>query len=320
MAPLRVPGQAVAVPAPLTLPDGYTQRPLVLADAAGVTAAMAASQLADLGRVEIEEADIVGDWQRPSYDVSATSVGVLAGATLVAYAECFGSSRADATVHPDHRGRGIGTALARWIRVKGAELGQTEIGMPNPQGSPGDVLLRDLGWLVCWESWELALPEGARIPERPLPAGHALREATAADLEACWQVMEDAFLEWSERERSPLPDWLATVTGRPGFEPWNLRVVTDAGGEVVAACHVLLTEGGEGHVSRIATRRDHRGRGLAQALLADSFAAAGAHGATRSTLATDSRTGALSLYEKVGMVVVDTWVNRAIGTGLSAPT
>jgi len=31
------------------------------------------------------------------------------------------------------------------------------------------------------------------------------------------------------------------------------------------------------------------------------------------TLSTDSRTGALSLYEKVGMEVVDVWVNRAIG-------
>ena len=27
---------------------------------------------------------------------------------------------------------------------------------------------------------------------------------------------------------------------------------------------------------------------------------------------TDSRTGALSLYEKVGMVVTDVWVNRGI--------
>ena len=31
-----------------------------------------------------------------------------------------------------------------------------------------------------------------------------------------------------------------------------------------------------------------------------------------SRLSTDSRTGALSLYEKVGMVVTDVWVNRGI--------
>jgi mycothiol synthase len=307
------------VPTALNLPPGYTQRPLVRADAAAVTAAMAASELADIGRVEIEEADIVGEWQRPSYDVSATSVGVFSGDTLVAYAECFGSFRADATVHPDHRGRGIGTALAGWVAEKAAEIGQPVIGMPNLQGSPGEVLLRDLGWFVRWESWVLALPEGAAIPERPLPLGYAVREATPDDHEACWNLIEDAFLEWSEREKDSLEDWLATVTGRPGFEPWNLRVVTDPAGGVVAACHVLAAGGGDGYVNKIATRRDRRGLGLAQALLADAFAAARAHGAARATRSTDSRTGALAVYEKVGMRVVETWVHRAITTKLSAP-
>ena len=68
----------------------------------------------------------------------------------------------------------------------------------------------------------------------------------------------------------------------------------------------------EGFIARLAVRRDERGRGLAQILLLDGFGQARSHGATRSTLSTDSRTGALSLYEKVGMVVTSTWVNRAI--------
>ena len=53
-------------------------------------------------------------------------------------------------------------------------------------------------------------------------------------------------------------------------------------------------------------------KGLARALLADSFAEARQHGATRSELTTDSRTGALGLYEKVGMEVTSNWVNLAI--------
>ena len=63
-------------------------------------------------------------------------------------------------------------------------------------------------------------------------------------------------------------------------------------------------------IARLATRSDERGRGLAQALLVDAFAVARERGATRSELSTDSRTGALGLYEKVGMVVTSTWVNR----------
>jgi len=68
----------------------------------------------------------------------------------------------------------------------------------------------------------------------------------------------------------------------------------------------------QGHIARLATRADQRSRGLAQALLVDAFAEARQHGATRFELSTDSRTGALSLYEKVGMRVASTWVNRAI--------
>jgi len=58
--------------------------------------------------------------------------------------------------------------------------------------------------------------------------------------------------------------------------------------------------------------RDQRNRGHAQALMVDSFAQGRAHGATTSALLTDSRTGALGLYEKVGMRVTSVWVHRAI--------
>jgi GNAT superfamily N-acetyltransferase len=98
---------------------------------------------------------------------------------------------------------------------------------------------------------------------------------------------------------------------RPGFEPWNLRVVVDDAGDVVGAAFVILSEG-VGFVEKLAVRQDRRGLGLGRALLADSFALAREHGATRSELSTDSRTGALDLYQRVGMEVTSVWVNRAI--------
>lgn len=295
----------------LDLPAGLTTRPLVPTDAAAVTALMAAQELADVGEVVIEEADIVADWQRPGYDVSAGTVGVYDDDRLVAYAEVAFADRGDAAVHPDYRGRGLGTWLAGWMRDKAREKGSTVIGMPVPQGSPGDRLLESLGYRVRWTSWVLQLPEGAAVPDRPVPPGYTVRASTAADWEAAFTVNEDAFLEWSDRERDTFEIWQSQVVRRPGFEPWHLRVVTDPEGAVVAMALLQLHDD-QAYVARLATRADQRGRGLAQALLVDAFAVARAHGATRFELSTDSRTGALTLYEKVGMRVTSAWVNRAI--------
>jgi mycothiol synthase len=295
------------------LPAGLTTRPLRTTDAAAVHRLMAAQELADIGEVAIEEADIVSDWAKPSHDLGARSIGVWDGDTLVAYAELMGADRADTSVLPSHRGRGIGTWLAHWLQDLGRRVGSSVVGMPVPQGSPGDRLLEELGFRVRWTSWVLRLPEGASIPERDLPEGYAIRTAGPDDLRAAHDVLEDAFLEWSVREREPYEDFAAATSGRPGFEPWNLRVAVDGDGQVVGVSLVLVSDdGATGYVDRLAVRADQRRRGIAQALLVDSFAQARAHGTTTSELSTDSRTGALGLYQRVGMLTESVWVNRAI--------
>ena len=270
----------------MQLPEGLIARPLTGADAHAVFEVMAAQEWHDLGRIEIEEADIVGDWQRPSFDVSASTVGIFDADRLVAYAEVGGDGRGDAAVHPQYRGRGIGTALAAWTRELARERGVSIFGMP--------------------------VPEGKQIESQPLPEGYSIRTAEGeADHRAAWTVIEDAFLEWSQRGRQSFEDFCATTLRRPGFEPWNLRIVVDPDGNAVGACFLTLNDD-TGYVSQLAVRRDRRGLGLARALLADAFSNAREHGATRCDLATDSRTGALGLYERVGMVVTGTWVHRAV--------
>ena len=295
------------------LPEGLTTRPLRTSDAGAVHRLMAAQELEDIGQVAIEEADIVSDWAKPSHDLGARSVGVWDGDTLVAYAELMGVDRADTSVLPSHRGRGIGTWLAHWLLDLGRSVGSPVVGMPVPQGSPGDRLMEQLGFRVRWTSWVLKLPEGATIPERGLPEGYVVRTAEPDELRAAHDVLEDAFLEWSVRERESFEDFAAATSGRPGFEPWNLRVALDPEGAVVGVSLVLVSDdGATAYVDRLAVRRDQRNRGIAQALLVDSFARGREHGTRTSELSTDSRTGALPMYERVGMVVDHVWVNRAM--------
>ena len=66
------------------------------------------------------------------------------------------------------------------------------------------------------------------------------------------------------------------------------------------------------YIQKLAVRRDRRGLGLARALLVDAFELGRRHGAVTSALATDSRSGALGLYEQVGMTVTSVWLNRGI--------
>lgn len=287
------------------LPDGFTARPFTHADASAFFEVYAAAEEHDTGEVAIELADIRSDWARPSLDLARHSMGVWLGDRLVAGSDVSRARRADGAVHPDHRGRGIGTALARWTQECARADGGTRVGMTVPAGSSGEDVLRDLGYERGWTSWVLRLPAGERIPERPLPDGYTMANADGSDLRAAHRVIEDAFDEWPERQSTTYEDWAAGVVERDGFEPWQLRVVRSPGGEIVGVCALMLA-GGTAYVDQLATRADHRGRGLAQALLVDAFASGREHGAAVSELATDSRTGALPLYERLGMVVTQT--------------
>lgn len=129
----------------MALPYGLTSRALVLSDAPVVAEVMAAQELVDVGEVVVDEADIVADWQRPSFAVSGSTVGVFDGERLVGYAEVALADRGDAAVHPEYRGRGIGSWLAGWMQQRARARGSAVIGMPVPQGSVGDRLLESLG-------------------------------------------------------------------------------------------------------------------------------------------------------------------------------
>ncbi|MEO7069262.1 MAG: GNAT family N-acetyltransferase [Nostocoides sp.] len=289
------------------LPEHLIARPFVTGDAQAFHAMYAAAELHDAGEAAIEVADVIGDWARPSVDLARHSMGVWDGDLLVAGCDVYRTRRADGVVLPSHRGRGIGSALARWTQAVCAADGGTRVGMTVPAGSDGEVVFADLGYHRGWTSWVLQLPPEAEIADRPLPDGYALRDVDpATELPLVHRVVEAAFNEWPERQPFPYEDWMAAVPERDGFAPWQMRVVTGPDGAIVGVCTLMLAEH-TAYVDQLAVCRTERGRGLAQALLADGFGNGRAHGATVSELSTDSRTGALPLYERLGMLVTQTW-------------
>jgi mycothiol synthase len=291
-----------------------TVRPLRAEDAPAVYELTQASETHDVGRSLIELEEIRADWARPSYDLTEQSRGYFDSDQLVAYGEVH-KGRLEAYVHPGHHGRGIGTALFGWAVERARELGYERVGQTVPITNTAAIaLLIRHGCQLLYSSWILELPAGASIADVELPPGHRLRRFDPdRDAFDVYRTFEDAFNEWPNRLPSTIDDWQAVTWGRPDFEPWQILTVTEGnarGEQVVGACRVSVHED-EAWVDQIAVCREARGRGIGRALLVAAFARACQHGATTLRLNTDSRTGALGLYQHVGMTVVETYQHYA---------
>ena len=146
-----------------------------------------------------------------------------------------------------------------------------------------------------------------------LPDGYAFRDYDPeADPREVFLVIEDAFNEWENRDPSTFEDWAALGIDRASFEPWQMiLVIEEPSGEIVGVALLLEYQAFDGWVGQLATKAAHRRKGIARGLLQQSFAVFYDRGKTTVGLSTDSRTGALSLYEKVGMTVTRSYTNYA---------
>lgn len=294
------------------LPANLVARPGTFDDVPAITELTREAEMVDAGEPLITLEDIASDWRRPGFSPGLDSLLVFDDQRLVACAEVPGW-RASASVHPDYRGQGIGTALLGWIERRAlartppgreARVGQT---VPENHRGAAELFLRHR-YELGHTSWVLSLPEDRSIDHPPLPPGIEIRPFRPDhEARAVFEVIEDAFNEWPNRQPTGFETWRAEVMERRDFEASLLFVATDGGEVVGAAFGIPYPE--EGWVEQLAVRADHRGQGIAKALLRAAFEELRRRGSPAVGLSTDSRTGALDLYLQVGMVVRATWVH-----------
>ena len=295
------------------LPEGFSARPASWDDVDAVTTLVAACEVLHDGVAGVDREDIVADWARGTFDLTRDSIVVLAGDDVIAEVDVF-LGRMEANVHPDWHGRGIGT----WLLAQGERIARAQ-DVPRATQTVSDrapdavALVQQHGYTYGYTSWVLRIEHAQHPPAPELPAGIVFRDyVPGEDDREVYQVIEDAFSEWPRRLPNTFEDWFPMIVGRESFEPWMMLLAADrATGEIVGVANVIDQDPDAGWVQQLATKATHRHRGIGRALMRHAMTVFWDLGKPGLEVATDSRTGALGLYEKVGMHVISSYTNYA---------
>ena len=249
----------------------------------------------------------------PSLDLQEDARVALVDGRIVGYADVFDSSR---------QGNVIWTFLA--AHPGSPEAWPTLIGFVETRAAalaaPGAVLkvtlpekatvlrealeARDFAFYRF--SFRMTATLGNGLPEPDWPEGISVRTFTDKDARDVFEVQQETFSDLEDYSPTSYDDWRHWSL-REGFDPglWFLAVADDEL-QGIALCRPEW--GGDpnlGWVSVIGVRRPWRGRGLGLALLRHAFRELRARGKTHVALGVDAEnaTGAVRLYERVGMEV-----------------
>jgi len=204
------------------------------------------------------------------------------------------------------KGRGLGTEILErgeaFARTEGLKKIMT--GAPEPDAA-ARALFESRGYREVRRFYEMAIELTEAPPEPVLPAGLVVDELHDGEYEAFYEALSEAFAEHWEWHPTPFDEWLELRKGQHRDEHGPVWFVVRDGAELAAVTRNDVSVAGGGYVGAIGVRPAWRGKGVAKALLYRTFAEFWRRGTTRVTLDVDSEntTGAVALYERVGMHV-----------------
>jgi mycothiol synthase len=257
-------------------------------------------------------------WSRPGFDLAADAwvIDDSSGA-IVAYGqvrredpEVIGSW---GVVHPEHRGRGVGSALFERIERRATELlDDVPSAWFRHSVTAGDraaaALLRAHGLAPVRHFWHMQIRLEEGVEAGTAPEGIEIAPMRSPDdLPTIHSVLKDAFAEdWGEYP-GPLDRWVEEELASPSYDPSLWLVARDGEAPVGVLAASAGDEGGSVHWLGVVP--SHRRRGVGAALLRHAFASLAARGLREAMLNVDAEnpTGATTVYERAGMRVVGRW-------------
>jgi GNAT superfamily N-acetyltransferase len=296
----------VTVPLP-TLPAGFDARALTPNDAEAVAALVADCEEVEDGWRETKAEDVLAAWSLPEMDLATGSVGVFANGALAASGDVHGDY-ASVDVHPSFRGRGLGSALLPWTWAQARAQGKDRVVQDlSDARTDAAALVRAHGYEPAWTGWSFRMPI-ADTTHPTLPAGYTFVDYDhRTHGRAAFDVVNTAFNEWREAPEDDWPSWDAYIGGHTFLAPWGSPLIVHDDRIVGVSIAFDAGTDQDAWIQQLAVDRAHRGRGLGHALIRETFARFAARGFGHGGLATDSRTGALAMYEHVGFEVRSSW-------------
>lgn len=294
----------------MTLPDGYSVRAAKRADAESITAMFVAQEMMLNGQPESTVEDLYDDWSTPGLDLDHDTWVLLRGKDIVGYSGIVKKIPPDiyaayGAVHPSHWGRGLGSFLFEQVERRSLEKAGGSVSVRqwvDAKDEAALTLLRKRGYEFVRRFWRMDVSLDAVAEPDPIDGVTIRTFEKGRDERRAHAVLEEAFAEhWGFTPRT----FEEAAVGRWDAE-WfraDMSLVAEADGDMVAAC-INSPRLHDGYVEDIGVLREWRGRGIAEVLLRKTFWIFKEHGLKSGSLNVDSdnSTGAMRLYERVGMV------------------